>query len=89
MSLTLVMDLARDAMVMAAMMAGPILLVALGVGLGVGVLQAVTQIQEQTIAFVSKLLAIAAVFFLLLSWMLQAAVKYTTDLIRSIPWAIS
>jgi flagellar biosynthetic protein FliQ len=82
---TLVVDLARNAIFLALLLAAPMLLVALGVGLIVSVLQAVTQIQEQTLAFVPKLIAVGAIFLLALPWMLQLAVRYTTELFRSIP----
>ena len=85
MSHTLVVDLARNAIFLALLLAAPMLLVALGVGLIVSVLQAVTQIQEQTLAFVPKLIAVGAIFLLALPWMLQLAVRYTTELFRSIP----
>ena len=85
MSHTLVVDLARNAIFLALLLAAPMLLVALGVGLIVSVLQAVTQIQEQTLAFVPKLVAVGAVFLLALPWMLQLAVRYATELFRSIP----
>ena len=88
MPLALIVDLARDALVMALSLAGPLLGVALVVGLSVSVLQAVTSIQEQTLSFVPKLFAVAATFLLLLSWMLQNMVRYTTELFRSLPgWA--
>jgi flagellar biosynthetic protein FliQ len=85
MSDAFVTDLARNAMLMALFLAGPMLLVALGVGLLVSILQAVTQIQEQTLAFVPKLVAVAMVFLIGLPWMIQIAVKYTTELFRSLP----
>ena len=85
MSHTLVVDLARNAIFLALLLAAPMLLVALGVGLIVSVLQAVTQIQEQTLAFVPKLVAVGAIFLVALPWMLQLAVRYTTELFRSIP----
>ncbi|HET9986170.1 MAG TPA: flagellar biosynthetic protein FliQ [Longimicrobiales bacterium] len=85
----LVLDLARGALVLCLELAGPLLLVALAVGLLVSVLQAVTQIQEQTIAFVAKLFAVGAVFLLMLSWSLHEAVKYTAELLRSLPTLVS
>ncbi len=85
MPIGLVLDLARDALMLAVMLAGPLLVVALGVGLLVSVLQAVTSIQEQTLTFVPKLFAVGIAFLLLLSWMLQAAMRYTTELFRSLP----
>lgn len=85
MPLGLVLDLARDALWTSLLLAGPLLAVALIVGLAISVLQAVTSIQEQTLSFVPKLFAIGAVFVLLLSWMLQTMMRYTTELFRSLP----
>jgi flagellar biosynthetic protein FliQ len=81
----LVVDLARNAISMALTLAAPMLIAALAVGLTVSIVQAVTQIQEQTLAFVPKLIAVATVFLLVLPWVLQTLVKYTTELLRSIP----
>jgi len=89
MSHTLVVDLARNAIMLALLIAGPMLIVALLIGLTVSVLQAVTQIQEQTLAFVPKLVGVAVVFLLALPWMIQLLVKYTTELFRSLPSLIS
>ncbi len=85
MSNTLVVDLARNAIMLALLICGPMLVVALLIGLTVSVLQAVTQIQEQTLVFVPKLVGVSAVFLLALPWVLQVLVKYTTELFRSIP----
>jgi flagellar biosynthetic protein FliQ len=81
----IVVDLARNAIVLALLVAGPMLLVALAVGLIISVIQAVTQIQEQTLVFVPKLVAVAATFLIALPWALQVMVKYTTELFRSLP----
>jgi flagellar biosynthesis protein FliQ len=89
MSHTLVVDLARNAIMLALLVSGPMLLVALIIGLTVSVLQAVTQIQEQTLAFVPKLVGVSAVFLIALPWVLQLMVKYTTELFRSLPSLIS
>lgn len=80
-----VVDLARRAMLMALALGGPLLLVALVVGLIISVLQAVTQVQEQTLAFVPKLVAVGLVFLIGLPWMLQLAVNFTSELFRSLP----
>ena len=85
MSHALIVDLSRNAIFTALLLAAPMLVVALGLGLIVSVLQAVTQIQEQTLAFVPKLVGVAVVFLVALPWMIQVAVKYTTELFRSIP----
>jgi len=89
MSHSLVVDLARNAIMLALLIAGPMLVVALLVGLTVSVLQAVTQIQEQTLAFVPKLVGVSVVFLLALPWVIQLLVKYTTELFRSLPSLIS
>jgi flagellar biosynthetic protein FliQ len=89
MSHTLVVDLARNAIMLALLISGPMLVVALIIGLSVSVLQAVTQIQEQTLAFVPKLVGVSAVFLIALPWVLQLLVKYTTELFRSLPSLIS
>ena len=83
----LIVDLARNALLTALMLAGPLLLlVALGVGLLISIVQAVTSIQEQTLSFVPKLFAVGAAFLVGLPWMIQVLVKYTTaELFRSLP----
>lgn len=85
MPLALVIELARNAVALALTLAGPLLGTALAVGLAVSVIQAVTSMQEQTLSFVPKLFAVAAVFVVLLSWMLQSLMKYTTELFRTLP----
>jgi flagellar biosynthetic protein FliQ len=89
MSHTLVVDLARNAIMLALLISGPMLLVALIIGLTVSVLQAVTQIQEQTLAFVPKLVGVSVVFLVALPWVMQLMVKYTTELFRSLPSLMS
>jgi len=84
-SYTLVTDLARNAMMVAMLVAAPLLIVSLVIGLLVSILQTVTQIQEQTLSFVPKLLGVAATFLVGLPWMLQLLVEYTQRLFRSLP----
>jgi len=74
---------------LALMLAGPLLVISLAVGVVISIIQAVTQIQEQTLSFVPKLFAVAATFLIALPWMLQLAIKYTTELFRSFPILIS
>lgn len=80
-----ILDLGRAALWQALVLAGPLLVVALVVGLLVSVIQAVTSIQEQTLAFVPKLFAVGLAFVFLLSWMLQSMIGYTMELFRSLP----
>jgi flagellar biosynthetic protein FliQ len=85
----LVIDLARDAITLAVTVGAPMLAAALVVGLLISIVQAVTQIQEQTLSFVPKLIVVTAVFLLALPWMLQLMVRYTTELFRGLPTLVS
>jgi flagellar biosynthetic protein FliQ len=85
----LIVDLARNMIMTALLIASPMLVVALAVGLIVSIIQAVTQIQEQTLSFVPKLVAVAVTFIVALPWIIQIMVKYTSELFRSIPSMIS
>jgi flagellar biosynthetic protein FliQ len=80
-----VISLATQAMNVAFKVAMPLLLAGLVVGLVVSVFQAVTQIQEQTLAFIPKIIAIAAVLVILGPWMLGQILSYTADLYNGIP----
>jgi flagellar biosynthetic protein FliQ len=72
-------------MSLALKIAGPLLLVGLVVGLLVSVFQAVTQIQEQSLSLIPKIVGVAVVIVLLGPWMLGQLVTYTTALYASIP----
>ncbi|MCA9626014.1 MAG: flagellar type III secretion system protein FliQ [Myxococcales bacterium] len=77
-------ELIQNAMLMTAKAAGPLLLVALVVGLIVGVLQAATQVNEASISFVSKLVAVGVMLIVLGSWTMRSLVDYTQRSISSI-----
>lgn len=74
--------MASGAMMMTAKLALPILLTSLVIGLAVSLIQSVTQIQEVTLTFVPKLVAIALVLTLAGHWMLSQMVSYTQQLIN-------
>jgi flagellar biosynthesis protein FliQ len=80
-----VVNLASQAMSLALKIAGPILLVGLVVGLVVSVFQAVTQIQEQSLSLIPKIVGVAIVIMVLGPWMLGQLVSYTAALYTSIP----
>ncbi len=80
-----VLDIGSSALVVAAKVAGPFLLVVLGVGLVIGILQSVTQLQEQTLTFVPKLIGAAIVIAVSGSWMLQSMVNFGQELMSAIP----
>ena len=84
-----VVTVGRHALEMTLMLAAPLLLTALAVGLIVGIFQAATQINEMTLSFIPKLLAMAAVLALTGPWMLRTLVEYTRGLIESIPGMIN
>ncbi len=73
-------DMARQAIWITILLSMPLLLVGLAVGLVISVLQAATQIQEQTLSFLPKILAVVAVLFGLLPWLLIQMMEYTTTL---------
>ena len=80
-----VISLSTQALALTLKLALPLLLVGLVIGLAVSVFQAVTQIQEQTLAFIPKVLALAGVLMIGGPWMLGQLLGYTTDLWSSIP----
>jgi len=84
----IVMEIGRQAIETTLMMAAPMLLAALAVGLVVSIFQAATQINEATLQFVPKLVAIFLVLILLGPWMLQYMVDYIQRLFGSIPQII-
>ncbi len=83
-----VVSLATQALELALLVSLPILLVALTVGLVVSVFQAMTQIQEQTLSFIPKILAAAAVMVVGGPWMLDQLITYTRELWQQIPQLI-
>jgi flagellar biosynthetic protein FliQ len=83
-----VLELCTQALELALRVGLPLLIAGLVVGLAVSVFQAVTQIQEQTLSFIPKILALAGVLIVLGPWMLNELLSYTTDLWASIPQLI-
>jgi len=80
-----VITIGQQAMEMTVLMAGPILLTVLIIGLLIGLFQAVTQINEMTLSFVPKLIAVGMVLLLSGAWMLNVFTSYVRGLIESIP----
>jgi flagellar biosynthetic protein FliQ len=70
---------------MTVLVSGPLLLTALAVGLAISVLQAVMQLQEQTLTFIPKLLAVVVVMLITLPWMMREMVQYVIEVIRALP----
>ena len=75
-----VMEIMKEAMLVAFELAGPLLIVSIAVGLLVAIFQAATQIHEQTLPFVPKLLVIALVLLALGSWMSKVMKEFVVEL---------
>ena len=82
------MDLARRSIMIALQLSLPILVLSLVVGVVVSLFQAVTQIQEQTLTFVPKILVLVLALVVLGPWMLHTIVGFTAGLIGGLPTAI-
>ncbi len=85
MTQTFVMHVARDALFTVLILAGPAMLVALVVGLVISILQATTQIQDQMLNMVPKIVCVFVVLLVLGSWLLNSAITFTTNLYSRIP----
>ena len=84
----LVTSLVQQALEVTILLSAPLLLTALVTGLVVSIFQAATQINEMTLSFIPKLLAIFAVLVLAGPWMLNVIVDFTRRLIEGIPGMI-
>ena len=80
MSAEQVMEIMKEAMLVAFEIAGPLLIISIAVGLRVAIFQAATQIHEQTLTFVPKLIVIALVLLALGSWMSKVMNEFVVEL---------
>ncbi|MCB1710752.1 MAG: flagellar biosynthesis protein FliQ [Halioglobus sp.] len=80
-----VIDIGHEALFLTMMLAGPLLISALVVGLLIGVFQAATQIQEMTLSFIPKLMALVLALFIAGPWMLQVLTDFSLRLFLAIP----
>ncbi len=81
----LVVDVGRETLMVVVLLAAPPLLTALAVGLTIGMLQAATQIQEMTLSFIPKLLAMFAALLISGNWMLSLILEFTERLYEGAP----
>ena len=79
------LEVTQRALMLAIMISAPVLGIGLVVGLVVAVFQAATQINEMTLTFIPKIVAVAAALVLFGPWMLNKLVSFTSGLIQSIP----
>jgi flagellar biosynthetic protein FliQ len=85
MTIDLVKDLSGEVFKTILVVSAPVLLVSLVVGLVISLFQAVTQIQEFTLTFVPKIVAVFLCLFLFFPWIARVLMAFTTDLITKIP----
>ncbi len=70
-------DLCREALLCALIIGAPVLISGVAAGLLIGLIQAVTQIQDQTVSFVPKVIVMSVVFLICLPWFLDRLVEFT------------
>jgi flagellar biosynthetic protein FliQ len=85
MTVDLVKELSGEVFKTVLLVSGPVLLVSLVVGLVISLFQAVTQIQEFTLTFVPKVIAVFITLFFFFPWTARVLMTYTTDLFNKIP----
>ncbi|HEX4119664.1 MAG TPA: flagellar biosynthetic protein FliQ [Verrucomicrobiae bacterium] len=78
-------DLLKTLMLQAVTLAAPILMTAMVIGLAVSLFQSVTSIQDQTLTFVPKALAIVTLLIILMPWMLRELIEFTAGMIGKMP----
>ena len=84
-----IIDIAMQTMMVALKLSAPILMTALSIGFAVSLFQAMTQIQEFTLAFVPKVIGIGVALILSGNWMLHTMIDFTVDLFERIPTLLS
>jgi flagellar biosynthesis protein FliQ len=85
MSTQFVVELARNSILTTLLVSSPMLILALVVGLMISILQAITQIQEMTLTFIPKIIAVAVALIIFLPWMITTVVGFTNQLFALIP----
>ena len=85
MSIGMIVNLLREGIFQVFILAAPVLLAALVVGLIVAIFQATTSIQEQTLAFIPKIVAVFVAILIFGPWMLRIMVEYVTNVFVNLP----
>jgi flagellar biosynthetic protein FliQ len=88
MPVDLIVGIANEAIKVTLLLSAPMLIVGLAVGLIVSIFQAVTQVQEMTLTFVPKIIAVMVALIIALPWMINLITTYTQNLFTSIPMYI-
>lgn len=84
-----VMDIGMSALVIAAKLCAPLLLTALAVGFTVSLLQSITQVQEMTISFVPKLVAVGIALLVSGHWMISELIAFTNEMFARVPMLLN
>jgi flagellar biosynthesis protein FliQ len=84
-----ILDIAMQTMLVTLKLSAPILLTALSIGFAISLFQAMTQIQEFTLAFVPKVVGIGIALIVSGNWMLHTLIDFTVDLFERIPTLLS
>lgn len=85
MTIDLIKELSAEIFKTILFVSGPVLLVSMFVGLIISLIQAVTQIQEFTLTFVPKIIAVFVCLFIFFPWMARVLITFTVNLIEKIP----
>lgn len=80
-----VMDIGMSALLLAAKLSAPLLITALVVGFAISLLQSITQVQEMTMSFVPKLIAVGIALLVCGHWMIAETIAFTNELFARIP----
>jgi flagellar biosynthesis protein FliQ len=83
MTSALALELVRRAVMLCLLVGGPLLLTALVIGVVVSLFQAVTQLQEQTLSFIPKLIGVGLVLVLSLPWMMRQLIEYLVQMLHT------
>ncbi len=80
-----IVELARNSIYTTLLVSSPMLILALIVGLSISILQSITQIQEMTLTFIPKIIAVAIALVIFLPWMITTVVSFASQLFSIIP----
>ncbi|WP_426184711.1 flagellar biosynthesis protein FliQ [Microbacterium sp. TWP3-1-2b2] len=84
-----VLDIGTQGLIIAAKLAAPILITALVVGFAISLLQSITQVQEVTLSFVPKIVAVGIALLIAGNWMIAEMIAFTNDMFERIPMLLS
>lgn len=80
------LDLGRQALMLTLVLSAPVMGIGLFVGLAVSLLQSMTQLHEQTLSFVPKILAMVGLALVLIPWLTQRLLEYSTAMLGDVPF---